>query len=145
MISKAASSPIKQAASGVLTIAGYDPFTSESTDGAGAHRARARVELTDPTGDTHAGCYLVQAARGQTTPACITSALSVDPGMRVIAPVESWASCRQAAARFEVSASSAIRWHGLWKALGDAPAPSRRAAIDHLWRVTRDCLDAPDP
>lgn len=47
-------------------------------------------------------------------------ALSVDLRKRLIAAVEGGASCRQAAARFGVSASSAIRWHALSKVAGDA-------------------------
>jgi transposase len=50
----------------------------------------------------------------------MTRALSIDLRRRVIAAVESGASCRQAAARFGVSASSAIRWHALSETLGDA-------------------------
>ena len=50
----------------------------------------------------------------------MTKALSVDLRKRVIAAVEEGVSCRQAAARFGVSASSAIRWHTLLKLVGDA-------------------------
>ena len=54
----------------------------------------------------------------------MTRALSVDLRKRVIAAVEEGASCCQAAARFGVSASSAIRWHTLSKVAGDAtPKP----------------------
>jgi transposase len=37
--------------------------------------------------------------------------LSVDLLKRVIVAIEAGASCRQAATRFGVNASSAIRWH----------------------------------
>lgn len=54
----------------------------------------------------------------------MTRALSVDLRRRVIAVIEGGASCRQAAARFGVSASSAIRWNALSKLTGDAtPKP----------------------
>ena len=54
----------------------------------------------------------------------MTRALSVDLRKRVLAAVEGGASCRQAAARFGVSASSAIRWHALSRTVGDAtPKP----------------------
>ena len=54
----------------------------------------------------------------------MTRALSVDLRKRVIAAVEEGTSCRQAAARFGVSASSAIRWHALSRTVGDAmPKP----------------------
>ncbi len=49
----------------------------------------------------------------------MAKALSVDLRKRVNAAVEEGASCRQAATRFGVSASSAIRWHALSKAVGD--------------------------
>lgn len=54
----------------------------------------------------------------------MTRALSLDLRNRVIAAVEEGASCRQAAARFGVSASSAIRWHALSRSVGNAtPKP----------------------
>ena len=40
----------------------------------------------------------------------MSKALSVDLRDRVIAAIEDGMSCRQAAARFRVSAASAIRW-----------------------------------
>lgn len=40
----------------------------------------------------------------------MTRALSVDLRNRLIGAIEEGASCRQAATRFGVSASSAIRW-----------------------------------
>ncbi len=62
----------------------------------------------------------------------MTRALSVDLRKRVIAAVEEGVSCRQAAARFGVSASSSIRWHALSRTVGDAtPKPQgddRRSA-----------------
>jgi transposase len=50
----------------------------------------------------------------------MTRALSIDLRRRVIGAIEGGASCRQAAARFGVSASSAIRWQALSKLVGDA-------------------------
>ena len=47
-------------------------------------------------------------------------ALSVDLRKRVIGAIEEGASCRQAAARFGVSASSAIRWHARTRTAGHA-------------------------
>ena len=62
----------------------------------------------------------------------MTKPLSVDLRSRVIAAVERGTSCRQAAARFGVSVSSAIRWHALSRTVGDAtPKPQggdRRSA-----------------
>ena len=51
-------------------------------------------------------------------------ALSFDLRSRVLAAIDEGLSCRQAAARFGVSASSAIRWQGMRRAGGDArPKP----------------------
>ena len=55
----------------------------------------------------------------------MTKALSVDLRERVIGAIESGMSCRQAAARFEASASSAIRWRALEREIG---APHAEAA-----------------
>src|SRR5256885_14817426 len=51
-------------------------------------------------------------------------ALSFDLRSRVLAAIDAGLSCRQAAARFGVSASSAIRWQGMRRGGGDArPKP----------------------
>lgn len=64
----------------------------------------------------------------------MTRALSVDLRKRVIAAVEEGASCRQAAARFGVSASSAIRWHALSRIVGDA-TPKRQGGDRRSGRI----------
>jgi transposase len=54
----------------------------------------------------------------------MSKALSVDLRDRVVAAIESGMSCRQAALRFGVSASSAIRWRQLARTQGDVrPGP----------------------
>ena len=54
----------------------------------------------------------------------MSKALSLDLRDRVIAAVEDGMSCRRAAARFGVSASSAIRWRARVRTQGDArPGP----------------------
>jgi transposase len=62
----------------------------------------------------------------------MSKALSVDLRERVVAAVAAGASCRAAAARFGVSASSAIRWAALVREAGSvAPGPlggDRRSA-----------------
>jgi len=62
----------------------------------------------------------------------MSKALSVDLRERVVAAVSAGASCRTAAARFGVSASSAIRWCALAREAGSvAPGPlggDRRSA-----------------
>ena len=44
--------------------------------------------------------------------------LSLDLRMRVVRAIEDGLSCRQAAARFDVSPSSAIRWQAQWRQTG---------------------------
>ena len=62
----------------------------------------------------------------------MSRALSVDLRERVVAAVAAGASCRSAAARFGVSAASAIRWAALAREAGSvAPGPlggDRRSA-----------------
>jgi transposase len=54
----------------------------------------------------------------------MSKALSVDLRDRVVAAIEAGMSCRQAALRFGVSASSAIRWRTLVRTRGDVrPGP----------------------
>jgi transposase len=50
----------------------------------------------------------------------MSKALSLDLRTRVLAAIASGLSCRQAALRFGVSASSAIRWRALERTQGDA-------------------------
>jgi transposase len=54
----------------------------------------------------------------------MSKALSVDLRERVVTAIAAGASCRAAAARFGVSASSAIRWHALSRKAGSVvPGP----------------------
>ena len=54
----------------------------------------------------------------------MSKALSVDLRDRVVAAIEGGLSCRQAALRFGVSASSAIRWRAMARTKGDVrPGP----------------------
>jgi len=54
----------------------------------------------------------------------MSKALSVDLRDRVVAAIDEGMSCRQAAARFGVSASSAIRWRARLREQGDVrPGP----------------------
>lgn len=64
----------------------------------------------------------------------MTRALSVDLRRRVIAAIEGGASCRQAAARFGVSAWSAIRWHARSRLVGDA-SPKRQGGDRRSARI----------
>ena len=55
----------------------------------------------------------------------MVKSLSDDLRVRVVAAVEAGASRRQAAARFGVSVSSAIRWVGRWRDRGEVRARPR--------------------
>ena len=58
--------------------------------------------------------------------------LSFDLRLRVLAAVDAGLSCRQAAERFRVSASSAIRWAALRRSDGDArPKPQGGDRLSH--------------
>src|SRR5260370_6158924 len=60
-------------------------------------------------------------------------AYSQDLRERVIGAVEAGASCREAAAVFEVSPSSAIRWVALWRRTGTVaakPVGGKRSPVD---------------
>ena len=60
------------------------------------------------------------------------TSLSFDLRSRVLATIDGGLSCRQAAARFGVSASSAIRWAALRRAGGDArPKPQGGDRLSH--------------
>lgn len=52
----------------------------------------------------------------------MAQSLSFDLRSRVLAAIGDGSSCRQAAARFGISASSAIRWQALCRAGGDGRA-----------------------
>ena len=52
----------------------------------------------------------------------MAKALSIDLRRRVVDAIEQGLSCRQAAVRFGISASSAIRWCGRLKKQGDLAA-----------------------
>lgn len=64
----------------------------------------------------------------------MTRALSVDLRRRVIAVIEQGGSCRQAAVRFGVSVSSAIRWYAVWRLVGDA-TPKRQGGDRRSGRI----------
>ena len=64
----------------------------------------------------------------------MAKALSVDLRSRVVAAITGGMSCRQAAARFGVSASSAIRWHELERTQGDV-RPKRQGGDRRSERI----------
>ena len=61
-------------------------------------------------------------------------AISLDLRRRVCAAISEGLSCREAAARFEVSASSAIRWQAQMRASGDI-APLRNGGDRKSGRI----------
>jgi len=64
----------------------------------------------------------------------MTKALSIDLRERVVSVIDGGLSRRQAAARFEVSVSSAIRWHALARRTGDA-TPRRQGGDRRSGRI----------
>ena len=61
-------------------------------------------------------------------------ALSLDLRRRVVAAIAAGMSCRQAAVRFGVSASSAIRWQALERTAG-TPAAKRQGGDQRSQRI----------
>ena len=69
--------------------------------------------------------------------------LSFDLRSRVLSAIDAGLSCRQAAARFGVSASSAIRWQGLRRAGGDGrPKPQGGDRLSHKTEAHADLIQA---
>jgi transposase len=69
--------------------------------------------------------------------------LSFDLRSRVLAAIEAGLSRRQAAERFGVSASSAIRWDALRRAGGDArPKPQGGDRLSHRTEAHADLIHA---
>ena len=70
-------------------------------------------------------------------------ALSFDLRSRVLAAIDAGLSCRQAATRFGVSASSAIRWQGMRREGGDArPKPQGGDRLSHRTAAHADRIHA---
>ena len=69
--------------------------------------------------------------------------LSFDLRSRVLAAVDAGLSCRQAAERFGVSASSAIRWAARRRCAGDArPRPQGGDRLSHKTEAHADLIHA---
>ena len=70
-------------------------------------------------------------------------ALSFDLRSRVLAAIDAGLSCRQAATRFGVSASSAIRWQAMRRASGDArPKPQGGDRLSHRTEAHTELIHA---
>ena len=73
----------------------------------------------------------------------MAKSLSFDLRSRVLSAIEGGLSCRQAAAHFGVSASSAIRWQALRRAGGDArPKPQGGDRLSHRTEAHAGLIDA---
>src|SRR3954453_4766344 len=89
------------------------------------------------------GADLIQGSGWQGRPTCMPTALSFDLRSRVLAAIDAGLSCRQAAARFGVSASSAIRWQGMRRAGGDArPKPQGGDRLSHRTEAHAELIHA---
>src|SRR3954468_8692280 len=89
------------------------------------------------------GDDLIQGSGWQGSPADMPKALSLDLRSRVLAAIDEGLSCRQAAARFGVSASSAIRWQGMRQAGGDAqPKPQGGDRLSYRTEAHADLIHA---
>jgi len=89
------------------------------------------------------GADLIQGSGWHGRPADMPQALSFDLRTRVLAAIDAGLSCRQAAARFGVSASSAIRWQGMRREGGDArPKPQGGDRLSHRTEAHADLIHA---
>src|SRR5215211_1216774 len=89
------------------------------------------------------GADLIQGSGWQGRPAYMPKALSFDLRSRVLAAIDEGLSCRQAAARFGVSASSAIRWQAQRRAGGDArPKPQGGDRLSHRTEAHAELIHA---
>src|SRR6059058_6358325 len=102
-------------------IAGY---SKRSDRLGGMSMTRAAFGRIGSAAAFQSGGDLIQGKGWQGRPAYMPKALSFDLRSRVLAAIDEGLSCRQAATRFGVSASSAIRWQGMRREGGDArPKP----------------------
>jgi transposase len=84
--------------------------------------------------DSHRCGFLIQALSRVRRPARMPRVLSQDLRERVAAAIDGGMSCRAAAARFGVSAASAIRWRQLVVQHG-TPAARRQGGDRHAARI----------
>lgn len=73
----------------------------------------------------------------------MSKALSLDLRARVVEAIDGGLSRRQAAERFDVSASSAIRWYRAWRTSGSyAPRPLGGDRLSHKTEQHADAIHA---
>jgi transposase len=93
--------------------------------------------------DSRIGFDLIQDEGWRRRPAFMPKSLSFDLRIRVLAAIDEGFSCRQAAARFGVSASSAIRWQALRRSGGDGrPNPQGRDRLSQRTEQHGDLIRA---
>ena len=88
----------------------------------------------ESVGDSRIGLVLIHASGRRRGLACMARSLSVDLRRRVVGAIEGGLSCRAAAQRFGVSASSAIRWRAQERREGDL-RPKRQGGDRHSQRI----------
>jgi transposase len=93
--------------------------------------------------DSRIGFDLIQDEGWRRRPAFMPKSLSFDLRSRVLAAIDDGFSCRQAAARFGVSASSAIRWQALRRSGGDGrPKPQGGDRLSRRTEAHSDLIRA---
>jgi hypothetical protein len=97
---------------------------------------RAFSSPIESVGDSRIGLVLIQASGRRRGLARMARSLSVDLRRRVVDAIEGGLSCRAAAQRFGVSASSAIRWRAMERREGDV-RPKRQSGDRHSQRTRR--------
>ena len=96
--------------------------------------SRAFFSPIESSGDSRIGVVLIHAFCRRRRLACMARSLSVDLRRRVVGAIEGGLSCRAAAQRFGVSASSAIRWRAMERREGDI-RPKRQGGDRHSQRI----------
>src|SRR3982750_3735091 len=107
------------------------------------YTSRAVFALVESAAAFQTGGDLIQGRGWQERPTCMPKALSFDLRSRVLAAIDEGLSCRQAATRFGVSASSAIRWQAQRRAGGDArPKPQGGDRLSRRTEAHADLIHA---
>jgi transposase len=118
--------------------AAHDAGSKRVMDGSGISiepcPTRAFSCRIESVGDSRIGLVLIHASGRRRGLACMARSLSVDLRRRVVGAIEGGLSCRAAAQRFGVSASSAIRWRAQERREGDL-RPKRQGGDRHSQRI----------
>ena len=120
-------------------------FSLIDVSGGGPDRAEPRAVFAplESAVASQSGADLIQGRGWQGRPACMPKALSFDLRSRVLAAIDEGLSCRQAATRFGVSASSALRWQAQRRAGGDPrPKPQGGDRLSHRTEAHAELIHA---